>query len=160
MRSDSSWNNPEPEVVLVVNSAARSSARRSATTSICATSKAAARCCSSKAKDNNASCAIGPFVRLFDDAFTLDDVRRAVVDLDIAGSDGFRLKGRARMSEISRDPEELVRQALSEHHYPDGFVLFLGTLFAPIDDRDEPGTRVHAQDRRRWCESRPRNWAL
>ena len=85
------------------------------------------------------SCAVGPFVRLFDDAYTLDDVRSAVVELEIAGSDGFRLQGQSRMSEISRDPEELVRQALSEHHYPDGFVLFLGTLFAPTDDRDEPG---------------------
>jgi fumarylacetoacetate (FAA) hydrolase family protein len=93
----------------------------------------------SKAKDNNASCAIGPFIRLFDDGFTLDDIRSAVIELEIVGGDGFRLRGQSRMSEISRDPEDLVRQAMSEHHYPDGFVLFLGTLFAPTDDRDEPG---------------------
>jgi fumarylacetoacetate (FAA) hydrolase family protein len=93
----------------------------------------------SKAKDNNASCAIGPFIRLFDDQFTLDDVRSAIVELEITGTDGFKLQGQSRMSEISRDPEELVRQAMSEHHYPDGFVLFLGTLFAPTQDRDEPG---------------------
>ena len=93
----------------------------------------------SKAKDNNASCAIGPFVRLFDGSFGIDDVKNAVVELEIVGRDGFRLNGQSRMSEISRPPEELVRQALSEHHYPDGFVLFLGTLFAPTDDRDEPG---------------------
>jgi fumarylacetoacetate (FAA) hydrolase family protein len=93
----------------------------------------------SKAKDNNASCAIGPFIRLFDAHFTPADVRSAVVELEITGPDGFRLQGQSRMSEISRDPAELVRQALSEHHYPDGFVLFLGTLFAPTDDRDEPG---------------------
>jgi fumarylacetoacetate (FAA) hydrolase family protein len=76
---------------------------------------------------------------LFDDRFTLDDVRSATVELEITGSDGFRLSGQSRMSEISRDPEELVRQALSEHHYPDGFVLFLGTLFAPTQDREEAG---------------------
>jgi fumarylacetoacetate (FAA) hydrolase family protein len=93
----------------------------------------------SKAKDNNASCAIGPFVRLFDDRFTLDDMRSAVVKLEINGNDDFRLHGQSRMSEISRDPEELVRQAMSEHHYPDGFVLVLGTLFAPTQDRDEAG---------------------
>ena len=93
----------------------------------------------SKAKDNNASTAIGPFIRLFDDHFTLDDVRSAVVELEIEGEDGFKLKGCSLMSEISRDPSELARQALSEHHYPDGFALFLGTLFAPTEDRDEPG---------------------
>jgi fumarylacetoacetate (FAA) hydrolase family protein len=69
----------------------------------------------------------------------MDDVRQAVVELEITGTDGFTLRGQSRMSEISRDPEELVRQALSEHHYPDGFALFLGTLFAPTEDRDEAG---------------------
>jgi fumarylacetoacetate (FAA) hydrolase family protein len=93
----------------------------------------------SKAKDNNASCAIGPFIRLFDEHFTLDDVRSAVVELEITGTDGFTLNGQSRMSEISRDPTELVRQAMSEHHYPDGFALFLGTLFAPTKDRDQVG---------------------
>jgi fumarylacetoacetate (FAA) hydrolase family protein len=93
----------------------------------------------SKAKDNNASCAIGPFIRLFDDRFNLDDVRSAVVELEIVGTDGFQLQGQSRMSEISREPAELVRQAMSEHHYPDGFALFLGTLFAPTQDRDERG---------------------
>ena len=76
---------------------------------------------------------------MFDDGFGMDDVRSAVIELEVAGPDGFNLTGRSLMAEISRDPEELVRQAMSEHDYPDGFVLFLGTLFAPIDDRDEPG---------------------
>jgi fumarylacetoacetate (FAA) hydrolase family protein len=93
----------------------------------------------SKAKETKASCAIGPFIRLFDGDWTLDQVRGAVIELQITGDDGFTLRGESRMSEISRDPEELVRQAMSEHHYPDGFVLFLGTLFAPVEDRDEPG---------------------
>ena len=91
------------------------------------------------AKDNNASCAIGPFIRLFDDAFTMNDVRSATVELVVEGGDGYRLEGSNEMSEISRDPEELVRQAMSEHHFPDGFTLFLGTLFAPVQDRDVPG---------------------
>ena len=93
----------------------------------------------SKAKDNNASCAIGPFIRLFDAGFGMDDVRSAVVELTIDGPEGYRLEGTNKMSEISRDPEELVRQAMSEHHFPDGFTLFLGTLFAPVQDRDVPG---------------------
>ena len=140
VRSDSSWNNPEPEVVLVVNSQRRHpSARRSATTSTCAISKAAARFCSSKAKDNNASCAIGPFIRLFDDDFTIDDVRSARGRADDRGRGRLPARRPKPMSEISRDPDELVRQAMSEHHYPDGFALFLGTLFAPTQDRDEPG---------------------
>jgi fumarylacetoacetate (FAA) hydrolase family protein len=93
----------------------------------------------SKAKDNNASCAIGPFIRLFDDNFTINDVRSANVELTIEGPEGYRLEGRNDMSQISRDPLDLVAQCLSEHHYPDGFVLFCGTLFAPTQDRDQPG---------------------
>src|SRR3546814_17599501 len=89
--------------------------------------------------DNNASCAIGPFVRLFDDGFGMDDVRGAVVDLTIDGPEGYRLEGRSAMDQISRDPEDLLRQAMSEEHYPSGFVHFLGPLLAPTHDRDAPG---------------------
>ena len=94
-----------------------------------------------KAKDNNGSCAIGPFVRLFDAKFTLDTIRQASVSLRIEGADdGFELDGVSHMSEISRDPADLVTQTFGPHHqYPDGFMLFLGTMFSPIKDRDTPG---------------------
>jgi len=93
-----------------------------------------------KAKDNNASCAIGPFIRLFDETYTIDDVRKAELTLLVEGEDGYRLTGRSSMAEISRDPLDLVAQTIGPHHqYPDGVMLFMGTLFAPVEDRDEPG---------------------
>jgi fumarylacetoacetate (FAA) hydrolase family protein len=93
-----------------------------------------------KAKDNNASCAIGPFVRLFDASFSIDDVRHCVVTLEVTGEDGFEMRGESTMSRISRDPLALVQQAQGAHHqYPDGFMLFLGTMFAPVQDRGQPG---------------------
>jgi fumarylacetoacetate (FAA) hydrolase family protein len=93
-----------------------------------------------KAKDNTASCAIGPFIRFFDAYFTMDDVRATTVSLTVDGPEGFVLKGASSLSKISRDPADLAAQTLSAHHqYPDGAMLFLGTMFAPIEDRHAPG---------------------
>jgi fumarylacetoacetate (FAA) hydrolase family protein len=139
VRSDSAWNNPEPEIVLVIDSCGRPLGAALGNDVNLRDFEGRSALLLGKAKDNNASCAVGPFIRLFDDCFTLDDVRQARVDLLIRGADNYRLEGVSSMAQISRDPLDLVRQAISEHQYPDGFALFLGTLFAPTQDRDAPG---------------------
>jgi fumarylacetoacetate (FAA) hydrolase family protein len=140
VRADSAWNNPEPEVVLACDRAGRILGAALGNDVNLRDLEGRSALLLGKAKDNNASCAIGPFIRLFDDEFTLDDVRKAVVRLEIVGEEGFRLQGQSSMSLISRDPADLVGQTLSKNHqYPDGFVLFLGTMFAPIEDRGAPG---------------------
>ena len=140
VRADSAWNNPEPEVVLACDRAGRILGAALGNDVNLRDIEGRSALLLGKAKDNNASCAIGPFIRLFDDRFTLDDVRQAVVRLEIVGEEGFTLQGQSSMSLISRDPADLVGQTLSKNHqYPDGFVLFLGTMFAPIEDRGAPG---------------------
>ncbi|GLO26942.1 fumarylacetoacetate hydrolase [Pseudomonas putida] len=136
----SSWNNPEPEVVLAVSSDGSIKGAMLGNDVNLRDFEGRSALLLSKAKDNNASTALGPLLRLFDESFGLDDVRNAEVDLRVEGEDGFILAGRSSMRQISRDPQDLVQQTLNENHqYPDGMVLFLGTLFAPKQDRDQPG---------------------
>jgi fumarylacetoacetate (FAA) hydrolase family protein len=140
LHPDSTWNNPEPEVVMIANAAAKPVAAALGNDVNLRDFEGRSALLLGRAKDNNASCAIGPFLRLFDEHFGIDDIRACEVSMTVEGIDGFVMEGSSSMAEISRDPLDLVAQTIGRNHqYPDGLALFTGTMFAPTKDRGAPG---------------------
>ncbi|RUV99291.1 MULTISPECIES: fumarylacetoacetate hydrolase family protein [unclassified Mesorhizobium] len=136
----STWNNPEPEIAMIADSSGRIVGATLGNDVNLRDVEGRSALLLGKAKDNNASASLGPFIRLFDETFSIADVKRATVRLSVEGEDGFSLEGASSMAEISRSPEELVRAAMGPHHqYPDGLALYLGTMFVPSKDRGEKG---------------------
>ena len=140
LHPSSSWNNPEPEVALLVTSDGSIIGATLGNDVNLRDVEGRSALLLGKAKDNNASASLGPFIRLFDDGFTLETVKSCEIALRVEGTDGFVLEGHSAMGQISRTPESLVAATLGAHHqYPDGLVLYLGTMFAPVKDRDGAG---------------------
>ena len=136
----SEWNNPEPEVAMVVNSKGTIVGATLGNDVNLRDVEGRSALLLGKAKDNNASASLGPFIRLFDGKFTIETVKQSDIALKVTGEDGFELSGVSNMSQISRSPEALVAAAIGRHHqYPDGFVIYLGTMFAPVKDRGGVG---------------------
>jgi len=94
-----------------------------------------------RAKDQNATCAVGPFIRLFDQTFSLPNVQGMNLTYAFEGADDAVFTDTGSMDQIGRGLITLARQVVNEHHgYPDGVALFTGCMFKAPSSRGASDT--------------------
>jgi 2-dehydro-3-deoxy-D-arabinonate dehydratase len=141
IRRDSSWNVPEPELVLVINCQCE-------IVGYCAGNDVSSRDIEGEnplylpqAKIYNGSCALGHGIRLCEP----DDIKDIPIRLKIQRANETVFTGEANTSSMKRTFPELVEFLTRELDFPHGVFLMTGTCLVPDDFALQPDDLVFIQ---------------